>query len=238
MDVHVFDDLSGLSLAVAETLVSGALRAESERGAFSIALAGGSTPLPLYRLLGGDLRDRVPWSSIHFFWSDERYVPPGDPRSNVRAARESMLGRAPVPARNVHAPDTSRSDPDESARRYENEVLSYLDSVPGGFDWILLGLGEDGHVASLFPESAALEEQRRLVVAVLDAPAPPPMRLTMTYPLINRAREIHFLVSGADKRHAVRRALEHPSREIPARRVRPTAGRVTWWLDGAAAATL
>jgi 6-phosphogluconolactonase len=233
MNVRVFEDLSGLSAAIAQKFVDDAARADAEGRAFSVALAGGRSPLELYRILGEDLRDGVPWKSIHFFWSDERYVPTHDARSNVRAAKESMLDRVPLPAENVHAPDTALPDPRESARRYESEILSYFGSVPD-FDWILLGLGEDGHLASLFPASAAMEERRRFVVAVLDAPAPP-VRLTMTFPLINRAREVHFLVSGPEKREALRLALEEPPRDVPARRVRPPSGRVTWWLDRAAA---
>jgi 6-phosphogluconolactonase len=236
MNVRVFEDLGRLSAAVAERFAGDAARAEREGRSFSVALSGGHTPLALYRILSADLRDAVPWKSVHFFWSDERFVPPRDPRSNVRAAKESMLERVPVPAPNVHAPETSLSDPRESARRYETEIRAHFGAVPG-FDWILLGLGEDGHLASLFPASVAIEERRHLVTAVLDAPEPPP-RLTMTFPLINQAREVHFLVSGPGKREAVRRALEEPPLDVPARRVRPEAGRVTWWLDRAAGAAL
>lgn len=205
---------------------------------FTVALSGGSTPRPFYELLASELRDRVPWSQVHLFWSDERYVPLDDPDSNYRLVRETLLDAISIPPENVHPAPTDHEDPDQAARVYERELRSVL-SVPPELDWVLLGLGEDGHVASLFPGAPALEEKDRWVVAVTASPKPPPVRLTMTLPLINAARSIHLLVSGASKTDALRGSLEDPgSQSLPAHRIGPTTGRLHWWLDQAAAGFL
>jgi 6-phosphogluconolactonase len=186
-----------------------------------------------------ELRDRIPWSSVHVFWSDERYVPPDHPDSNVRMAREALLDAVPLPPRNLHLPDTTLSNPDEAAQRYEEEIGRHL---RGGacLDWVLLGLGDDGHVASLFPGSPALGEEQRWVVAVRASPKPPPTRLTMTPPILNSAREIHFLVQGHEKAEALGTAVSDSSLppRLPAQAVRPQTGRITWWVDAAAASRL
>ena len=187
-----------MGFAVARAFVDAA--SASER--FAVALMGGSTPESFYQHLAAEFADQVPWARVQLFWSDERYLAPDHPDSNVGMARKTFIDAVPIPEANVHAPRTDLSDPDDAARLYEEDVRSLLGHEPR-FDWMLLGLGEDGHVASLFPGGAALEERGRLVVAVRDSPKPPPVRLTMTPSLINLSREIHMLVAGATKHHAL-----------------------------------
>jgi 6-phosphogluconolactonase len=234
--LRVFKDLEELSAAAAGAFADAARDAVRERGRFSVALAGGGTPRTLYRSLAAGFRDSIPWSGVHLFWSDERFVPPEDPDSNYRMVRDSLLDRVPVPEGNVHRPETEHDNPEESARRYERALRTFFDPEPPRFDWMLLGLGEDGHVASLFPGAEALEERRRLVVAVRDSPKPPRVRLTMTLPLINQSREIHFLVSGRGKHRILFDILRGSVNGLPARRVQPEEGSLHWWLDRRAAA--
>jgi 6-phosphogluconolactonase len=234
--LQVFEDLEELSAAAAEAFAESARRAVRERGRFSVALAGGGTPRTLYRCLAAGFRDSIPWSGVHLFWSDERFVPPEDPDSNYRMVRESLLELVGVPEGNVHRPETDLDDAEESALRYERALRSFFGPEPPRFDWMLLGLGEDGHVASLFPGAEALEERERLVVAIRDSPKPPRARITMTLPLINQSRETHFLVSGREKHGILFDVLRGAVNGLPARRVQPRKGSLHWWLDRDAAA--
>ena len=206
--------------AVAAAFVDAAQAVES----FTVALAGGRTVEPLYRCLASELQGEVPWERVHVFWSDERYVSPTDPDSNVRMARELLLNHVPIPEKNVHAPRTDLSEPGEAALRYEETLREH------SLDWVLLGLGEDGHVASLFPGGPELAEKQRIVVAVHDSPKPPPVRLTLTPAAINAAREVHLLVAGAPKRVALEAVLEGKVLDW-------TAGNVMIWTDRQAAAS-
>ena len=227
-DLRVFEDLETLSTAAARALVEAANEAIRRRGRFSLALSGGETPNVLYRRLAADHRHDVPWEAVHLFWSDERFVPPDDPRSNAAVARAILAPLSLLPE-NVHAPDTEGSNADDAAREYE-KVLSGFDQL----DVTLLGLGEDGHVASLFPGAPSLEETSRLVVPVYGAPKPPPVRISMTLLAINRSRSVHVLVSGPAKRDALVRALTEAPPGTPAGLVRPDGGTV-FWVDRAAA---
>ena len=206
--------------AVAAAFVEAAQAVES----FNVALAGGRTVEPLYRCLASEHRDDIPWERVHVFWSDERYVPPTDPDSNVRMAHEFLLNHVPIPEKNVHAPRTDLSEPGEAALRYEETLREH------SLDWVLLGLGEDGHVASLFPGRPELAEKQRIVVAVHDSPKPPPIRLTLTPAAINAAREVHLLVAGAPKRVALEAVLD-------GKVLHWTAGNVMIWTDRQAAAS-
>jgi 6-phosphogluconolactonase len=228
-DLRVFEDLPALSAAAARALIEIAKAAIEERGRFVLALAGGNTPRELYRLLADQHADELPWQHVHWFWSDERFVGPDDPESNQRMARECFAPLS-LPERGWHPPDTSLASPEETAALYERELVPYLP-----MDVVLLGLGEDGHIASLFPGAPALEETERLVVAVRDSPKPPPLRVTMTLPAIHRSRAVHFLVSGERKRETLARTLSGESPPLPASRVQPAGGKVTWWVDRAAA---
>lgn len=232
MSYRVLEDQEELSRAAARALVETAGRAATERRKLTLALAGGSTPRRLYELLASEMRSEIPWRDVHIFWSDERYVPLDDRDSNYRMAREALLDAVPLPSENVHPPETDLADPDAAAERYEEAIRRHFLPDEPRFDGVLLGLGEDGHVASLFPGSPSLEEDRRLVLAVTDSPKPPPVRLTMTLPLINLAREVHFLVSGGGKREALA-ASRRTGKALPAQRVRRE--RTFWWVDREAA---
>ncbi len=207
-------------------------------GECHIALAGGSTPRQLYRAIAeaGAQRD---WSAVHFWFGDERAVPPDHPDSNYRMAKESLFARLPIPADNVHpmpVPDTILPVTlDATARRYEAELQAALPKSDAGFprfDLVLLGMGEDGHTASLFPGTPALAERRRAVVAVR-GPKQPPWRLTLTLPVINAARHVWVLVTGAAKAPAMRRVQAHLDPPLPIQQVKP-AGGVDWYVDAAA----
>jgi 6-phosphogluconolactonase len=208
------------------------------RGSFSVALSGGSTPRAMYaRLAAPPLSDRLDWSRIHLFFSDERFVPPDSEESNYHTARENLIAHVPISADHVHPYTTVDVTPEEAATRYEHEVnltLGGRDCAVSRFDLVLLGLGPDGHTASLFPDTRALQIEDRLVAAnyvpKLDA-----WRLTFTYPLINAGRTVAFLVQGDDKKERVREILGGAS-PLPAAGVRPSDGRLLWLLDSAAAA--
>ncbi len=237
-DVHVRPDLESLSFALADTIVALCEDALRRAERFALALSGGETPRRLYQLLATRYRALIPWARVHVFWGDERYVSPEDPRSNYRMAREAWLDHVPIPAENVHPMPTLLPEIEEVAEAYEETLMSHFPGKWPRFDLILLGLGADGHTASLFPHNPALDEQARIVTAVR-AEAEPPLRLTLTLPAINHAANIHFLVAGAEKAAAVQRALaERPDpRAAPAAAVSPIDGRLVWWLDEAACST-
>lgn len=236
-DLRVFVDANELSLRAAEAavkLINDSVRAH---GRFSFALAGGNTPRTLYHFLASQFRDQIPWTKVHVFWGDERYVPPGDPQSNYRMARETFLDHVPCPAGNVHPMPMHFSEPDLAAKDYEKTLRGYFSNEWPQFDLVLLGLGEEGHTASLFPRSPALEEKRRWVIAV-KAPAKPPLRLTLTLPVLTHAANIHFLVAGSNKAQALHQILtgSPDPKNYPAAGVRPVQGTVIWWVDRQAAA--
>ncbi len=236
-DVRVHPSLETLSRATGDSLVGIAQASVEGSGRFAVALSGGNTPRTLYRLLATDYRSVMPWRQVHIFWGDERYVSPEDPRSDYRMACEEMLDHVPVPRGNVHPMPTLLPEIEEAAEAYEHELMSFFPGQWPRFDLILLGLGADGHTASLFPHNPALEEEARIVAAVREEHADPPLRLTLTLPAINHAANIHFLVAGKDKAAALKRSLsDRADREsAPASAVRPIDGKVVWWVDEAAA---
>jgi 6-phosphogluconolactonase len=238
-DVRVSDDIRELSTRAAEAVVTSITGAVQTTGRCSLVLSGGSTPRPLYELLATKYRDQIPWPDLHVFWGDERYVSPDDARSNYRLAREALLDHVACPAANIHPMPTHLAQPDAAARAYETTLRDYFDGGGPRFDVVLLGFGTDGHTASLFPGSPALRERTRWVVAAT-APAEPPSRLTLTFPILARAAHIHFLVAGADKAQVLERVLTGSADpEIyPAAGVASSGGTLTWWLDRAAAARL
>jgi 6-phosphogluconolactonase len=198
-------------------------------------LAGGATPRTSYELLATAYRDRVPWDRLHLFWGDERFVAPDDARSNVRMAREALIDRVPCPPANIHPIPTELPSADAAALRYEETLRAYFHEGPPVFDLVLLGLGSDAHTASIFPGSPALAEPSRWVMAVA-APVEPPLRVTLTMPVVIAAAQLFVLVSGADKATALRRACDPASdpAEYPAAALQSAGGRVTWWTDRAA----
>jgi 6-phosphogluconolactonase len=209
--------------------------AAASRDRFAIALSGGSTPRRLYQLLGeSPYRERLPWERIHWFWGDERFVPWDDPDSNYGMVQSALLGRAPVPRSNIHGITTSAT-PRNSAAAYERELKSYygsesLDPTRPLFDIQILGMGPDGHTASLIPGTSVLHERHRWVAEVIGARPEP--RITLTYPALESSRHTAFLVAGADKRGTLSRALAGDP-ALPAARLRPL-GELIWFVDEAA----
>ncbi len=242
-DVHIYTDAEALTRGAAAEFVRLARQAIAARGRFTVALSGGSTPERLYRLLARPAqayRAGVAWERVYVFFGDERCVLPDHAESNYRMAHAALLAHVPVPAANVFRMRGEDPDANRAARDYECRLQSFFGTEDAPrFDLILLGLGTDGHTASLFPGTAALDESARLVVAnrveKFDA-----HRLTLTLPVINHAAHVIFLVSGAEKADAVRRVLEPQAGEAgtPASLVRPRDGELTWLLDSAAAARL
>jgi 6-phosphogluconolactonase len=242
-EIRVATTPTALAELAAAEFVQCALTAVRERGRFSVALAGGSTPLLLYRLLArrGHLVSpgALPWRQIHLFWGDERRVPPTHADSNYGAAKAALLDAVAIPPQNIHR---IRAEQPDAASLYEAEVRAFFGLSAGDwprFDLVLLGIGADGHTASLFPGSPALGERSRIVVAnpIADLAT---TRITLTLPAINAAARVVFLVAGAEKAATVARILlpsQGPER-LPAQDVRPTSGRLLWLLDAAAASQL
>jgi 6-phosphogluconolactonase len=206
-----------------------------------VALSGGGTPrLTLSALSSEPYRDRFPWDLVHFYQVDERWVPEDDPSSNQRMLRESLVSRAPVPPDHFHPVDTSLPDPREGARRYEDALRRAFRKTSGGFprfDAVLLGLGTDGHTASLFPGSPVLEEDAAWV-GKSEGGDPPVPRVTLTLPVLNAASQIFFLVSGKDKARVLEEVLSGRGKKLPATRVSPRRGKVTFLADSDAASRL
>jgi len=228
--------------AAAEEVISTAHQAIVQRGRFTIALSGGSTPRNLFTLLATNARSSLPWERTFFFWGDERHVPPTDPDSNYRMAEEAMLSKIPVAAGNVFRVPSENPDAAAAAEAYEQTLRKFFALQPGQvprFDLILLGMGPDGHTASLFPGTAALQEKSRLVIAnwVEKLKA---SRITLTLPVLNAASSVAFLVSGTDKAAALHAVLESdaPGEQYPSRLVRPSDGKLIWFVDRAAASGL
>ncbi len=233
-DLAVLPSAAALADVAAERFVAAARDAIDSRGQFLVALSGGSTPRDTYLRLGTEaLVSQVMWSRVQVLWTDERCVPPNHAESNYRMARETLLDRVPVPAANVHRIH-GEDDPLSAADVYETTLRALA-----RIDLVLLGLGEDGHTASLFPGNAAVHEQTRWVMAAR-ASAASMWRITLTPAVINAAAEVLFLVSGGAKAGVLRRVLEGPRRpeELPAQAIAPSNGRVRWCVDAAAAAEL
>jgi 6-phosphogluconolactonase len=235
-DVQVFADLDALAAGAARRFVDDVRAALSSRGRFIVCISGGVTPRPLYERLARLSDDVLDWSNVYVFWTDERCVPPDDARSNYRMAREAWLDHVAIPAAHVHRL-RGDIDPRTAAAEYDAELRAF-----SGADLVLLGLGEDGHTASLFPHSAARAEDlaRDRWVSAEYVASVAMWRLTLTPAFINRARDVVFLVAGAPKAARVRDVLEGPLTPdaLPAQSIRPDAGRLSWFLDEGAAGSL
>ncbi len=238
--VEVFDDPAALLDGAADAVAAIARASVAARGRVTLALSGGSTPRGLYDRLAGGWRQRLDWTRVHVFWGDERCVPPTHADSNYRMAREALLDHVPIPTAQIHRV-AGEADPEAAALDYAATLAATLDGAsrdhPGAFDLVLLGLGADGHTASLFPHRAAGRETRRLVVAD-HVDAARGWRLTLTPPILNAARHTMVLVAGADKAEALAAVLEGPPNVdlLPAQRL--TGSGVCWLVDRAAAARL
>jgi 6-phosphogluconolactonase len=233
--LEILADPEALAHRVASWLLAAATAKE---GLFVVALSGGSTPRRLYECLSGPpYRDRFPWSRTHLFWGDERFVPHDDARSNYRMVRDALLLRSPIPANNIHPIPTDDGSVETAASRYEHALKSFygqtrLDPTRPLFDVTLLGLGVDGHTASLFPDTAVLAERGRWVAAVVNAASE--KRITLTYPVLESSRYVAFLVEGKEKR-AVFSRLWRGDVRLPAAGIRAT-GTLFYFTDAAAAA--
>ena len=242
-EIHVSPDPAALAREAAGRFVALAGAAVAGRGRFVVALSGGSTPKALLGLLAGTpYRDEIDWGRVHVAWGDERCVPPDDEQSNYRMAREALLERVPISPGQIHRMPAELPDPRAAADAYEATLRRFFALSPGGwprFDLIHLGMGTEGHTASLFPGSPVLGERERLVAAPFVEQLGA-HRITLTPPAINAAREVQFLVAGAEKAAIVRRVLREPRdpSELPAQVVAPTEGRLVWLLDAAAAVEL
>lgn len=238
----VCKDIPELSAQAAAEFVRQANERSATAGRFVVALSGGSTPRALYSLLAGaEFQSQVPWDRVHFFWGDERCVPPDHPDSNYRMAFETLLSKAPVPEENIHRIEAELA-PEAAAAGYERTIRDFF-RLSGAdwprFDLIFLGLGDDGHTASLFPGSEALNERHRLVVAAYNEKLKS-HRVTLTLPVLNRAANIFFLVAGEGKAAVLRDVFSGStgSRDLPAQQIAPKNGRLVWFLDEAAASSL
>lgn len=236
--VKTFPDLVKLSRAAAEFFVTVAKDAIEDRERFTTALSGGSTPESLYALLGSDAyAARLDWSKVHIFWGDERCVPPDHLDSNYRMARQALLDNVPIPPSNVYR-IRGELKPDEAAADYESQLRSFFGGEPR-FDLVLLGMGADGHTASLFPRSTALEAGEALVVATY-VDELRVWRVTLTANAINSAANVVFLVAGKSKAERVKQAIEGDAnpRDLPARLIAPKNGKLIWLIDEEAASLL
>jgi 6-phosphogluconolactonase len=235
-EIRILESAPELFRAAATQFSGLAAEAVRERGRFSVALSGGSTPKGLYTLLaiGGF---EVPWENVCFFWGDERHVPPDDPESNFRMAYDAMLSKVPAQPRNILRIPAEENDAEVAARKYEQTLIDFF-HLPAGkfprFDLVLLGLGADGHTASLFPGSPALGERQRFVVAnwVEELHTE---RITLTLPVLNHAAAIMFLVSGEEKAGILREVLEGGAGRFPSQLIQPEDGKLMWFLDQGAA---
>ncbi len=236
MQIDVLADKATLIERALVCVTTRMMKAIAERGQATIALSGGSTPKPLYAALASQ---PLPWEKVHVFWGDERYVPPTHGDSNQNMARQAWLDQIDIPESNIHPMPTQRNDPEADAAAYSTTLMNFFKLTPGqfpGLDLILLGLGDDGHTASLFPQTDALQVQDRLIT-VGDKDGEP--RLTFTIPLINHGRSVVFLVAGSNKQAALAEIFSPnaDSFQYPARFVQPR-GKLTWLLDQAAGENL
>ena len=240
-DVQVFADTAALADAAARRIVEQARTAVAERGRFTLALSGGSTPRAIHeRLARAPLREQLPWAATEIFWGDDRVVPLDDADSNYRMAVETLLGQVPVPAAQIH-PMVTGDDPAQAAEQYADLVRRVVPGAPPRFDLVLLGMGPDGHTASLFPHSPALAATDALVVATPPAPLKPQVpRITFTRTLLNSAALVLVLVAGADKAERLAEVLDgpHDPERLPAQLLAPEQGELVWMVDQLAAAKL
>jgi 6-phosphogluconolactonase len=230
--IQICNGAESLSEAAASLFVQQARRAVRAQGRFTVALSGGHTPEGTYQLLTQPpFREQVPWVKVHVFWGDERCVPLDDPRSNAHMAHQTLLDHVPIPTDQIH-PIHCAHDPQQGAEEYRTLLQGFFAGGPPRFDLVLLGLGENGHTASIFPGTPAVDERERWAVAVYVAEQAM-WRVTLTTPIINQAATVAFLVAGTVKAQIVQRVLDGPfePHTLPAQLIRPTSGNLYWMLD-------
>jgi 6-phosphogluconolactonase len=237
--ICIYQNLESLSQAAAELFATKAAAAVQLRGRFAVALSGGHTPRRAYELLAeAPLREQVPWAHVHVFWGDERCVTPDDPRNNARMAGLALLDHIPIPSAQIH-PIRCAASPDQGARDYEETLRAFFEGQQPRFDLILLGLGENGHTASLFPGTPVLDEKDRWAAEVYVSEQGM-HRVTLTWPIINQGETVAFLVAGAKKCAILREVLQgaQDPHRLPAQLVDPTSGDLRWLIDKEAAGDL
>lgn len=237
--LKVYRDLEEVSQNAARILIEAAQSAVNKRGGFSLVLSGGNTPRRLFEMLAeSPYREQLPWGKTHVFWGDERCVPAEDERNNAYMARRILLSRVPIPEEHIY-PIASTLPPIKAAEKYQNTLNEYFSGRPPIFDFILLGLGENGHTASLFPGTPVLDEKRSWVSEVY-VPNLQMWRVTLTAPILNQARKIVFLVSGAGKAWVLNQVLNGPGnpKQLPAQLIKPQDGELLWLADKAAASQI
>ncbi len=239
-EVRIFSSPAALFQSAADEFAALAAQAIAATGRFTVALSGGSTPKGLFALLASGAAPAIAWDRVCFFWGDERHVPPDHPESNYRMANEALLSKIPLRSENVFRIPAEEKDGAAVAKAYEQTLRDFFKLQPGEFprfDLILLGTGPDGHTASLFPGSVGLAENKRLVIANWVEKFKTD-RITFTYPVLNHAACVMFLLSGAEKAAIAHELLENPAAKLPAQNVCPIEGKLLWLLDSAAAAGL
>ncbi len=235
MKKFIFENPQDLGRAAGRLFLKLSEKEAERKGFFTAVLSGGSTPEVFFRVLAEEFRDKLPWDRVHFFWGDERCVPPDSPQSNFNAANETLLSKINIPGNNIHR-IRGELDPAEGAREYEEEIRGFFERPKGGrkipsFDLVFLGIGEDGHTLSLFPGSRAVNERERLVVEnyVEKLKA---WRITMTLRLVNNASNVVFLVSGERKANVLKEVLNGPGHaRYPAQMIRPGKGKLFLFAD-------
>lgn len=235
VSVEVFQDIDAISHEAARIFISVAERFISSHGRFTVAISGGSTPIKLFTILGSWMySDKIDWSRVHFFWVDERCVPKEHKNSNFGGAWDSLLSNVPIPKTNIHRVK-GEMPPSDAALAYEDELKSFFceGRVPE-LDLIFLGMGEEGHTASLFPDSDSLKESERLAVPVYVEKLKS-WRVTLTLPVLNNARHVVFLVTGKNKSTILKEILENRNGKYPAALIKPNDGSLTWLVDEDAA---
>jgi 6-phosphogluconolactonase len=243
LEIQIFADQFALSLHAAEFIAEAAGRVVGTAGRFTLCLSGGSTPRQTYALLAAPpLVDKIPWRDVHIFWGDERCIPLERPDNHFTMTSDLLLSKAPIPPENIHRMRAEAEDPEAAAGDYELELRRFFGLKRGEiprFDLVLLGMGDDGHCASLYPRTSGLAENEKLVVAHY-VPQREGHRLTLTLPTLNNARDVIFLVTGKSKAKALKAVIEGKDDEAdpPARRVRPRNGNVRWFVDRAASGLL
>ncbi len=230
--IRIYKDAEVLGLAAADLFLKKACLAAAQKGRFIVSLAGGETPRRIYEILSKPpYSNNIPWKQVHIYWGDERYVPADDLRSNQRMARKALLDHVPIPPEQVH-PIVCETSPQQAAQAYEKEIAADFPEARPQFDFIFLGLGSDGHTASLFPNTPVLQEREQWTGHVY-LPEQDSHRVTLTAPLINYARCIVFLVTGDNKAEIVREVLEGPQDHLrlPSQMIAPQNGELFWYLD-------
>lgn len=237
-EIKIFKNVKELALNAAKHVAFIANHAIKTRGRFTMALSGGNTPYALYEVFTQpEYSEQIEWKKVYLFWSDERFVPHSHPESNYGIAKEAFLSQISIPTGNIFPVPTESTTVEAAAETYAQSIINLLGSTPC-FDLILLGIGQDGHTASLFPNfPEVVHPSEKLVAPVIDSPKPPPVRITFTYKLINNAENVMFLVTGEHKAETVKKILTEPVNQnlFPAKGVNPVEGKLMWLLDRGAA---